>query len=185
MIILDMPPQVATIEVQQEQSIENIIFNYFIEKMGLNKAAALGIMANIQAESEFNISAGSKGGAYGLCQWCGSRRNTLLSWSWDPSVEVQLVYIQHELENGYVDVLDVLKSVEDTEDGAAYAAYYFCKYYERPSNVEWKAQYRAGIAKEFWPQFEVQEEEVVETYQEIVLVNRYFQQINPHCILTV
>jgi len=67
MIILDMPPRVATIEVQEEKSIQNTIFDYFVEEMGLNKAAALGIMANIEAESEFNIDAGSRGGAYGLC----------------------------------------------------------------------------------------------------------------------
>ena len=155
MIILDMPPQVATIEVQEEQSIQNTVFDYFVNEMGLNKAAALGIMANIEAESEFNIEAGSRGGAYGLCQWCGARRSNLLAYEYSPSLETQLRYIRYELEIDYTDVLKVLQEVEDTEDGAAYAAYYFCKYYERPSNVEWKGQYRAGIAREFWPQFEV------------------------------
>ena len=165
MIILDMPPQVATIEVQEEQSIQNTVFDYFVNEMGLSKAAALGIMANIEAESEFNIDAGSRGGAYGLCQWCGSRRSSLLAYEYSPSLETQLRYVRYELETGYTHVLKVLQEVEDTKDGAARAAHYFCKYYEIPSNAEARANYRAGIARRMWDEYDIEEEEIPDPFE--------------------
>lgn len=175
MITLDMPPQVATIEMQQEeQSVQDTIFDFCVNELSLNAAGACGIMANIQAESEYNSQAGSAFGAYGLCQWCGSRRNELLRCQDSWSVNTQLLFLKYELENGYSDVLDVLQNIEDNSDGAYYAAYYFCKYFEIPSNVEWKANYRGGIAQEIWNN---KQNQIKQVDNLIIYANKYFEEI--------
>ena len=57
---------------------ETAIYNYVINTMGLNNAAACGILANIYKESSFNPHAlGDSGTSYGICQWHGSRWDRL------------------------------------------------------------------------------------------------------------
>lgn len=48
---------------------ETTIYNYAVNNMGLNVAAACGILANIYKESSFNPNAlGDNGTSYGICQ---------------------------------------------------------------------------------------------------------------------
>ena len=59
----------------QAASNEQAIYDFLINNMGLNTAAACGVLANIEKESNFRndvIEGGytwESGGGYGICQW--------------------------------------------------------------------------------------------------------------------
>ena len=62
-------------------SNEEEIYNYCISSLGLNTAAACGVLANIEKESSFNPTASciDTNGltSYGICQWNGGRFTNL------------------------------------------------------------------------------------------------------------
>lgn len=135
---------------------------------GLPSAAACGVMANIEKESNFNPSAGSTSGAYGLCQWTGNRRSNLFSFCdrngySRSSVEGQIAFLLYELRNNYSGVLNTLKNVANSGDGAYNAGYRFCYDFERPANKGSRSSQRASVAKSsYWPNYgnkKVQKEE--------------------------
>ena len=68
-------------EVRYEVNVEankQEIFHYLTNNMGLNSAAACGVMANIERECDFDPTAvGGGGRSYGLCQWTDSRQTGL------------------------------------------------------------------------------------------------------------
>ena len=82
-----------------------IVYEYITETLGYNRAAACGIMSNIQYESNFRPNAvGDGGNAYGICQW-NSRRQSLINYcerngveSWQ-DIYGQLGYRGYELVN--------------------------------------------------------------------------------------
>ena len=140
------------------------VYNALV-KEGLSSAAACGVMANIEKESNFNPSAGSTSGAYGLCQWTGSRRSNLFSYCnrngySSSSVEGQVAFLMYELRNSYSGVLNSLKSVSNDADGAYNAGYRFCYDFERPANKGSRASQRGSLAKSsYWPTYKTRAEE--------------------------
>ena len=134
------------------------VYNTLVSE-GLSSAAACGIMANIEKESSFNPSAGSTSGAYGLCQWTGSRRSNLFSYCdrngySRSSVEGQVKFLLYELRNSYSSVLNTLKNVANSADGAYNAGYRFCYDFERPANKASRSSQRASVAKSsYWPNY--------------------------------
>lgn len=134
------------------------VYNALVNE-GLNSAAACGIMANIEKESNFNPTAGSTSGAYGLCQWTGSRRSNLFSYCnkngySSSSVEGQVKFLMYELRGSYSGVLKSLKGVANTADGAYNAGYRFCYDFERPANKSSRASQRGSLAKSsYWPNY--------------------------------
>lgn len=135
-------------------------------KNGLSSAAACGVMANIEKESNFNPSAGSTSGAYGLCQWTGGRRSNLFSFCKNNgyssnSVEGQVAFLMHELRGAYSGVLNSLKNVSNTADGAYNAGYRFCYDFERPSNKGSRSSQRGSVARSsYWPTYKNKDEEI-------------------------
>ena len=135
-------------------------------KNGLSYAAACGVMANIEKESNFNPSAGSTSGAYGLCQWTGARRSNLFSFCKNNgyssnSVEGQVAFLMHELRGSYSGVLNSLKSVANSADGAYNAGYRFCYDFERPSNKGSRSSQRGSVARNsYWPTYKNKAEEI-------------------------
>ena len=117
-----------------------IVYTYVTETLGYNRAAACGIMSNIQYESNFRPEAiGDSGQAYGICQW-NSRRQSLINYcanngfdSWQ-DIYGQLGYLGYELEHNKKKVGDYLRAVPDTPKGAYDAGWYFCVYFEIPAN---------------------------------------------------
>ncbi|MBP5272893.1 MAG: transglycosylase SLT domain-containing protein [Clostridia bacterium] len=134
------------------------VYNALV-KEGLSSAAACGIMANIEKESSFNPTAGSTSGAYGLCQWTGGRRSNLFSYCKNngyssSSVEGQVAFLMHELKTSYSGVLNSLKSVANSADGAYNAGYRFCYDFERPANKGSRSSQRGSVAKNsYWPAY--------------------------------
>lgn len=112
---------------------ETAVYQYLKENLGLNTAAACGVLANLEAESGFRPDVGSS--YYGIVQWGGGRLSSLKSfcsgrgYSYS-SLDGQLAFIQNELENGYKSVYDYLKTVPNTAQGAYDAAYKWASSYE-------------------------------------------------------
>ncbi|MBR5380029.1 MAG: InlB B-repeat-containing protein [Clostridia bacterium] len=125
-----------------------IVYEYITETLGYNRAAACGIMSNIQYESNFRPNAvGDGGNAYGICQW-NSRRQSLINYcerngfeSWQ-DIYGQLGYLGYELVNNKKKVGAFLSQVPDTPQGAYDAGWYFCVYFEIPAN-----RYEKGIKR--------------------------------------
>lgn len=121
-------------------AVERQIYDFIIEEMGLNAAAACGILANIEAESNFRTGCyGDSGTSYGLCQWHNSRFDQLRSYCIAQgldykTVEGQLSYLQYELRTKYRSTYTALKNVPNTSDGAYDAGYAWCYYYEVPAS---------------------------------------------------
>ncbi len=138
------------------------VYKQLTTKLNLNSAAACGIMANIERESDFNPklivndSNGRQSG--GLCQWNGGRFANLKNYcnknGYDYlSIDGQIAYLLHELKSSsYGYIYDYLKGVSNDADGAYDAAWYWCYYFEIPSNRGQKADERGYYAEEYyWP----------------------------------
>ncbi len=134
------------------------IYNYLTKEMGFNHAAACGVLANIQLESGFNQYAlGDGGTSYGICQWHNERFNRLISYCGSIGLDYntldgQLAYLANELPSSYSNVYYYLLGVADTADGAYDAGYYWCVYFEAPSETYERAAQRGNLARnEYYP----------------------------------
>lgn len=118
---------------------EDTVYNFLVNDMGYSKAAAIGVIANIAAESGFNPNIyGDSGTSYGICQWHNSRFTALKSFCSKhgldyTDIQDQLQYLKYELEGTSVD--RYLRTVSNDRNGAYNAAYYFCYHFERPANT--------------------------------------------------
>ncbi|MBQ6322316.1 MAG: hypothetical protein IJI24_05535, partial [Lachnospiraceae bacterium] len=131
---------------------ESAVYRFLREELGLNKAAAAGVLANIYCESNFStIAIGDGGTSLGLCQWHAERCRSLMAWCQSAgydyrSTEGQLHYLAAELRGGYAGVYSYLASVPDTAEGAYEAGHYFCMYFESPDSVATRSDARGRIA---------------------------------------
>lgn len=157
---LDTSDGISLMAADTASSNESVIFKYLTEDMGLNIAAACGILANIQAESSFNPNLyGDNGTSYGICQWHdGSdiKRFTALknyTTEWD-TLNGQLEYLHYELSTDYPGLLSRLKATTNDANGAYQAAYDWCVTFERPANMNVLAVSRGNLAKDtYWPRY--------------------------------
>ena len=139
-------------------SNSDVIFSYLTSELGLNSAAACGIMGNIYQECTMNPDAAGSS-YYGICQWGGSRLSNLRAYCEEhgfssSSLEGQLGYLRYELENCYTGTLDYLCNVENSYEGAYNAAVYFCTNFEQPGNLSWENATRGSYAADmFWPEY--------------------------------
>lgn len=132
------------------------VFSYLTKELGFNSAAACGIMANIEKESNFKSgtvirdSNGLLSG--GLCMWNGSRLNNLKNYCSKNgynylSIKGQLNFLEHELKSSrYSHIYEYLKNVSNSSGGAYDAAYYWCYYFEVPANRATRAKQRGSAA---------------------------------------
>ncbi len=137
--------------------VERQILAFVTEEMGLNTAAACGILANIEAESNFRTNCvGDNGTSYGLCQWHNSRFQDLKSFCLlrgldYTTLEGQLQFMFHELKTTYPGTYNKLLRVPNTSQGAYDAAWAWCIYYERPAGMETSAAKRGRNAQmKYW-----------------------------------
>lgn len=139
-------------------SNEYTIYAFLTGDMNLNRAAAMGIMANIYFESGYRpVCNGDGGTSYGICQWHAGRKSNLISWCNDNGLDYtsltgQLKFLAYELPTRYPSVYNYVKKVDNTADGAYDAAYYFCFNFEAPANRTGQSTKRANYAKDtLWP----------------------------------
>lgn len=160
-ILAAIVPLSANASSSNKNELKTEIFSYLTDEMNLNSAAACGVMANIDQESDFNprlVIVDTNGLlSGGLCQWNGGRFSRLRAHCRDKdisylSVEGQLSYLKKELSSkAYGYIYDYLKSVPDTAQGAYDAAHYWCYYFEIPANRYSKAIQRGNSAKsKYW-----------------------------------
>lgn len=143
------------------------IFKFLVEQMQYNSAAACGVLANIQAESNFNPNCYGDGGtSYGICQWHNERFAAMKNWcsangyDW-ATLNGQLNYLKKEMtanSNAYLynglTISNQMKTYTNSDSGAYNAGHYWCYYYEVPANRDTVAVARATQAKNtYWPQF--------------------------------
>lgn len=135
-----------------QMDTETAITTFLRREMKLNPAAICGILANIEYESDFSPTAWGDGGtSYGLCQWHESRCRSLFSFCQENGYDVdsvygQMKYLQYELEENYPAVLEYLRQVEDSPNGAYQAAWYWGYYFEIPAQRDVQADLRGDCA---------------------------------------
>lgn len=141
-------------------SIEQTIFNFCKEVLGLNTAATCGVLANIDEESKFKTGAvGDAGMSYGICQWYDTRCRSLREWCSQngkdhTTLDGQLWYMKHELETTHATVLRKLLDCADTAEGAEIAGYVWCSIFEVPADTIAKSNARGSLARfTYWPKY--------------------------------
>ena len=152
--------------VQGSNNIETT-YKFITEVMGLNSAAACGIIANMNEESRGLVADQDEiggGGGYGICQWTNTkyanRKDDLIEWcgsnGYDfKTLEGQLWFFRYEIgKPAFAKLMSTLRTVPDTADGASKAAEAFCREYEIPKNVSAAVEVRTKSAvNTFWPQY--------------------------------
>lgn len=137
------------------------IFNYLTDKLGYSKAAACGIVANIDVETggHFTPKAGNPKQCYGLIQWQGGRLTNLKSWCDKNgkdyhSIQGQLDFMDWELKNtNTYGTYEKLLECKQSKKGAYKAGFNFCYWYERPNNKKNASKYRGNLAKKYYQEF--------------------------------
>ena len=135
-------------------SAQSTIYTFLTSEMGYNRAAAMGVLANIRYESDYlPTCVGDGGTSYGICQWHASRKSSLISYCNEngldyTTLEAQLKFFKYEITTRYGGVHAFLKGVENTADGAYDAGYYFCFNFEAPAARTSQSTKRATYAKE-------------------------------------
>ena len=129
---------------------------FFREDAGLNNAVIAGILANIQRESGFDPTRiGDQGNAFGLCQWNEKRQTRLDALCERANLSredaaTQKVFIIAELQVYYPDTWMLLSWLADTEDDAAWAAWYICMNFEAPVHMDEELVIRQQLAKDYF-----------------------------------
>lgn len=139
---------------------EQTVYNFLAQVMGLNKAGACGVLANIYCESGFSpTSLGDGGTSYGICQWHAGRYTNLKNWCSSngkdyKTLDGQLWYLKYELEKSYTSVFNYIKGVANSATGAYNAGYYWCKHFEVPADTENTSVKRGNLAKNtYYPKY--------------------------------
>lgn len=164
-------------EVLATSSNAKEIYHFLVYNMGLNSAAACGILANLRRESYFNPDRlGDAGTSYGICQWHDTstgvgRYTNLINWctqnGYDyTQLEGQLQFLYHELSQNNSDILhngrtilDYMRTIENSSEGAYTAGYYWCDTFEVPfsNNPDKRAaecDARGTLARDiYWPAY--------------------------------
>ena len=135
-------------------SNEHTIYAFLTGEMGYNRAAAMGVMANIKYESGYRpVCDGDRGTSYGICQWHAGRKTNLINYCTEngldyTTLEGQLRFFKYEITTRYSSVHAYLKGVENTAEGAYDAGYYFCFNYEAPAARTSQSTKRATYARD-------------------------------------
>ena len=134
----------ATMLRSHASTNEEYCYNYLVNTMGLNTAAAAGLLANFEQESSFNPTlSGDSGSSYGLCQWNKSRKTALINYCNSNGLDYSSLYL-----------LSTLRSTANNSGGAYNAGYRFCYDFERPASRESKSKARASSASgNYYPKY--------------------------------
>jgi len=132
----------------EEQRIKEAIA--FFRKQGWSCEQAIGIVANLDAESGMdpNIQQGGGGPGYGLAQWEGARQLDFQQWAHHSihgsSFEEQLGFVHYELTHTESRAGTALKRTRTADDAAEVVT----RDYERPADTAGAVVRRRRLAKE-------------------------------------
>lgn len=124
----------------------------FFVSSGLTYAAAVGICANIKAESNFRPDAiGDRGQSFGIAQWYSRRGQKMKEYvgdDWATDYSGQLEYLLNDIES--YNLIGRLGVLDNTSEGAQDAAEIICREFEAPANIDVQVNIRRGYAAEMW-----------------------------------
>jgi LysM repeat protein len=132
----------------QQARIDQAI-SYF-ESQGWSRAQAIGIVANLDAESNMQAGIDQIGGGpgYGLAQWEGPRQRDFAAWAGHDirgsSFAEQLRFVQHELTHSEAGAGRALRGATDARSAAEIVT----RLYERPADTAGEAVRRGNHAAE-------------------------------------
>jgi hypothetical protein len=143
---------------------------FFVDQLKSPQIAA-GIVGNIQAESNFNVSAAgdaNRGGSFGICQWnsqagrfqCLQKYAASLGKDWK-LFDVQLQFVMHELQGGEyaqrgsLNCYNKLASCTSFDGGPidSNATWIFVKNFEIPADMRSKLPAREAYARQAYRDF--------------------------------
>ena len=161
MLVLAAVPGNVPVYAASQAENEKTCYEYFTEEMGLNTAAACGILANLYRESKFSPTASSATGkCYGIAQWTGGRLDNLKSYCKDEGYDYktlkgQLHFLEYEInQSSRKSILTYMQGVKNTASGAFDAGYYWCYNFERPANKASTSSARGTLARDtYWPKY--------------------------------
>ncbi len=152
-LMFTMMPQATVFAAANRIRNEVLVYDFLVGKLGLNTAAACGILANIECESDFDPLLVSDGGhSLGLVQWNTGRKTAMINYCNNngynyKTVAGQLQYLKYDLTVNYKDIYNYMLKVENSKSGAYEAAYHWCFYFERPANKAAKSVQRGNLAR--------------------------------------
>lgn len=151
---------ISLLSANSESSNTTIVFNYLVDELKMNSAAACGVLANIYYESGFDPHMeGDNNTSYGICQWHADRKTNLINYCKSnnldyTTLEGQLAFLKYELVNSYSKIYNYMLSEKNTADGAYDAGWYWCYNFEVPANRETVSVTRGNLAKNtYWEQY--------------------------------
>ena len=151
---------IALLSSNSESSNTTIVFNYLVDELKMNSAAACGVLANIYYESGFDPHMeGDNNTSYGICQWHADRKTNLINYCKSnnldyTTLEGQLAFLKYELVNSYSKIYNYMLDEKNTADGAYDAGWYWCYNFEVPANRETVSVTRGNLAKNtYWEQY--------------------------------
>ena len=151
---------ISLLSSNSESSNTTIVFNYLVDELKMNSAAACGVLANIYYESGFDPHMeGDNNTSYGICQWHADRKTNLINYcksnNFDyTTLEGQLAFLKYELVNSYSKIYNYMLDEKNTADGAYDAGWYWCYNFEVPANRETVSVTRGNLAKNtYWEQY--------------------------------
>ena len=151
---------ISLLSSNSESSNTTIVFNYLVDELKMNSAAACGVLANIYYESGFDPHMeGDNNTSYGICQWHADRKTNLINYCKSnnldyTTLEGQLACLKYELVNSYSKIYNYMLDEKNTADGAYDAGWYWCYNFEVPANRETVSVTRGNLAKNtYWEQY--------------------------------
>ena len=151
---------ISLLSSNSESSNTTIVFNYLVDELKMNSAAACGVLANIYYESGFDPHMeGDNNTSYGICQWHADRKMNLINYCKSnnldyTTLEGQLAFLKYELVNSYSKIYNYMLDEKNTADGAYDAGWYWCYNFEVPANRETVSVTRGNLAKNtYWEQY--------------------------------
>ena len=152
-VVMSTPVSAATVEEE--------VFSFLTDELGLTSAAAAGIMANIMCECSFNPNAGDWDTndlySYGLFMWNGPRYERLKKWCGEnkldyTTVNGQMNYLRHELEGSECETLTAMRAIPDTFEGCVDATVLFAELFERCASFSYGLRVYYAV-NTFWPSY--------------------------------
>ena len=151
---------ISLLSSNSESSNTTIVFNYLVDELKMNSAAACGVLANIYYESGFDPHMeGDNNTSYGIGQWHADRKTNLINYCKSnnldyTTLEGQLAFLKYELVNSYSKIYNYMLDEKNTADGAYDAGWYWCYNFEVPANRETVSVTRGNLAKNtYWEQY--------------------------------
>jgi hypothetical protein len=144
------PPIRSGSSTSDTTTLAGTALNFFMQH-SWTKEQSCGLLANIQAESNFDFQCtGDSGTAFGLCQWHPNRQSAFLKLNGhtiqDSTFSEQLAFVNFELRQGTEAAAGALLAKQTTAEGAAKI---ISTYYERPADTANNEVRRAKFATEW------------------------------------